>query len=260
MKPQHSIKGMLDRGEIVRVMSVGPFPNPKLIEITGLCGDFHGIWIDQEHSCVSHEQMELLLMACRATGLDAFARVPPTDYATVMRPMETGCSGVMVAQIRSVDQVVQALQWAKYPPLGVRGIYLANFESDYGKRPAADHVDRANRERWFAVQIETVEALDCVRELAAMDGVDLLFVGPADLSCALGYPGDLLNPRCIEALRTVAQACRDVGKPWGSLSRTREHAECCRDLGCQLFTIGGDLDLIQRGLQQTRQVFASLFD
>jgi 2-dehydro-3-deoxyglucarate aldolase/4-hydroxy-2-oxoheptanedioate aldolase len=260
MKQQQAIKARLDAGELVRVMSVGPFPDPKLIEVVGLSGHFHGIWIDQEHSAVSHAQMELLLLACRATGMDAFARVPPTDYGTLMRPLETGCSGVMVAQVRSLDQVQQALQWVKYPPLGVRGIYLANYESDYGKRPAAEHVVSANRERWLAVQIETLEALDRVREIAAMDGVDLLFVGPADLSCALGYPGELLHPRCVEALRTVAQACRDAGKPWGSLSRTREHAQCCRDLGCQLFTVGGDLDVIQRGLQQTREVFAALFE
>jgi 2-dehydro-3-deoxyglucarate aldolase/4-hydroxy-2-oxoheptanedioate aldolase len=255
---QHSIKALLDRGESVRVMSVGAFPSPKLIEIAGMTGDYHGIWIDQEHSAVSHEQMELLLLACRATGMDAFARVPPTDYPTLMRPMETGCSGVMIAQVRSVDQVKQALQWVKYPPVGVRGLFLNNVEAGYGTRPAAEQVERANSERWLSVQIETVEALDRVRDLLALEGVDMLFVGPADLSCALGVPGQVLHPRCVEALRSVSQACRDAGKPWGTLSRTREHAECARDLGCQLFSIGGDLDLIRRGLDQTRNVFGDL--
>jgi 4-hydroxy-2-oxoheptanedioate aldolase len=256
---QHSIKALLDQGESVRVMSVGAFPSPKLIEIVGLTGDFHGIWIDQEHAYVTHEQMELLLLACRATGLDAFARVPPSDYATLMRPMETGCSGIMVAQVRSVEQVKHALQCVTYPPVGVRGLFLGNAECGYGARSAVEQVKRANREQWLAVQIETVEALACVREMLALDGVDMLFVGPADLSCALGCPGDVLHPRCVDALWQVAQACRDAGKPWGTLSRTREHAECCRDLGCQLFSIAGDLDLIRRGLEQTNRVFADLF-
>jgi 2-dehydro-3-deoxyglucarate aldolase/4-hydroxy-2-oxoheptanedioate aldolase len=255
---QHSIKSLLDKGDLVRVMSVGAFPSPKLIEIVGLTGDYHGIWIDQEHAYVSHEQMELLLLACRATGMDAFARVPPTDYATLMRPMETGCSGVMIAQVRSVAQVEQALQWVKYPPRGVRGLFLGNAECGYATVSAAEQVRCADQERWLAVQIETVEAIECVDELADMDGVDMLFVGPADLSCALGVPGDLLHEKCLDALRRVSAACRRTGTPWGTLSRTRQHAECCRDLGCRLFSIAGDLDLIRRGLTATQEAFGDL--
>jgi 2-dehydro-3-deoxyglucarate aldolase/4-hydroxy-2-oxoheptanedioate aldolase len=204
--------------------------------------------------------MELLVLACRATGIDAFARVAPTDYATVMRPYETGCSGVMVAQVRSVEQVRQAVEWAKYPPRGVRGLFLANVEAGYGMVPAAEHVVQANRDRWVAVQIETVEALACVDKLAALDGVDLLFVGPADLSCTLGVPGDVLHTKCREALARVADACGQAGKPWGTLSRQTAHAEHCLELGCRLFSIVGDLDLIARGMQATRQAFSRLFD
>jgi 4-hydroxy-2-oxoheptanedioate aldolase len=184
--------------------------------------------------------------------------VPPTDYATLMRPMETGCSGIMVAQIRSPDQVHQSLQWVKYPPRGVRGLFLANAECGYGAVSAADQVERANRERWLAVQIETVEALDCLDTLAAIDGVDLLFVGPADLSAALGVPGQVLHEKCLAALQHVAQVCRQAGKPWGTLSRTPEHAQHCRELGCQLFSIAGDIDLIRRGLEATQSGFGEL--
>ncbi len=255
---QHSIKAKLAAGEIVRVMSVGALPSPKLIEMVGLSGHFHGIWIDQEHAYVSHERMELLLLACRATGLDAFARVPPLDYATLMRPMETGCSGIMVAQIRTVDQVEQALQCVKYPPRGIRGLFLANSECGYGTMSAAEQVENANRERWLAVQIETVEALDCIDKLVALDGVDLLFVGPADLSCALGVPGQVLHEKCLAAIEQVAKACRNAGKPWGTLSRSPEHAQQCRDQGCQLFSIAGDIDLIRRGLDATRTIFGDV--
>ena len=245
-------------GKLARVMSIGALPSPKLVEMAGLTGDFDGIWIDQEHAFASHAQMELMLLACRATGLDAFARVPPTDYATVMRPMETGCSGVMIAQVRSAQQVRQAVTWAKYPPQGVRGLFLGNAECGYGKVGAADQVQRGNAERWVAIQIETAEAVDCVDEIADTEGVDLLFVGPADLSCNLGVPGDLLNERCIHAMQQVAAACQRTGKPWGTLSRTVEHAAKCRELGCQLFSIAGDLDLINRGFRATRDTFASV--
>jgi 2-dehydro-3-deoxyglucarate aldolase/4-hydroxy-2-oxoheptanedioate aldolase len=75
--------------------------------VAGILGNFHGLWIDQEHTAVPHAQLELMLMASRAVGLDAFARVPPTDYATVMRPMEAGCSGVIIAQVRTLAEVEQ---------------------------------------------------------------------------------------------------------------------------------------------------------
>jgi len=157
---QHSIKARLDQGELVRVMCIGPFPDPKLVEVAGRYGELHGVWIDQEHSAIPHARMELLVMACRASGLDAFARVPPTDYATLMRPFEAGCSGVMVAQIRQLDEVHRVVQWSKYPPRGIRGLFLGNAESNYGRTPAAEHVAKANAERWLAIQIETPEAVE----------------------------------------------------------------------------------------------------
>jgi 2-dehydro-3-deoxyglucarate aldolase/4-hydroxy-2-oxoheptanedioate aldolase len=203
--------------------------------------------------------MELLLMACRASGLDAFARVPPTDYATIMRPMETGCSGVMVAQIRSLDEVQQVLQWSKYPPGGTRGLFMGNAEAGYGTIPAPEHVSNANTERWLAIQIETSEAIEHVDVIAATEGVDLLFVGPADLACALGVPGQPLHPRCLDALQRVSRACKTAGKPWGTLTRDPTHASKCLELGCLLFSLFSEIDLIQRGLKLTREAFADLY-
>src|SRR5206468_6889152 len=126
-----TIKQRLAKGELVRVMMLGSLAHPKIIEVAGLLGDFHGVWLDQEHSAIPHAQLEHLLLACRAAALDAFVRLPPTDYATVMRPMEAGASGIMVAMIRTVEQVQQVVKWAKYPPAGTRGLFQANYEAGY---------------------------------------------------------------------------------------------------------------------------------
>ena len=256
----HSIRDRLSRGEIVRVMSLGTLPDPKLVEMAGLLGGIHGVWIDQEHSAVSHAQLELLLMACRASGLDAFARVPPTDYATVMRPMETGCSGVMVAQIRNLDEVHQVVQWSKYPPRGIRGLFPGNAECGYGSVPPAEHVTRANAQRWLAIQIETPEAVTQVESIAMVEGVDLLFVGPGDLACTLGVPGQSMHPKCVAALERISAACQSAGKPWGTLTRDAAHAAKCRELGCLLFSLFSDLDLIHRGIRASRELFVQLYD
>ena len=109
----NTIKERLAAGKIVRTMHIVGYATPRMIELFGTLGDFHGFWFDQEHSAIPHHELELLLIACRAAGKDAFARVPPTDYATIMRPYEAGCSGVMIAQVRTLDEVKQSVQWAK---------------------------------------------------------------------------------------------------------------------------------------------------
>ena len=255
----HQISQLLAEGRIVRCLSMGSFPSPKLIEVAGQIANVHGLWIDQEHSAIPHAQLELLLMACRAAGLDAFARVAPTDYATVMRPMETGCSGVMIAQIRTLEEVQQVLQWAKYPPQGTRGLFMANAECGYGALTPAEQVGNANQSRWLAIQIETPEAVELADQIAAVEGVDLLFVGPGDLACTLGVPGQALHPKCVDALERVSGACSNAGKPWGVLTRDPAHAAKCRELGCQLFSFASDMDIVQRGIRSTHDLFGEFF-
>jgi 2-keto-3-deoxy-L-rhamnonate aldolase RhmA len=254
------IKQRLAAGQIVRAMHIVGFSTPKTIELVGTLGNMHGLWIDQEHSAIPHAQLELMTMACRAAGKDVFARVPPTDYATVMRPYEAGCSGVMVAQVRTLDEVKQAVAWAKYPPLGTRGYMGATIESGFGVTDMAKHVADANRDRWLAIQIETVESVEIAEQIAATKGVDWLFVGPADLSVTLGVPGDFLHERCVDALKRVAAATKKGGKAWGILSRDIEHARKCRELGCQFFSIYGDVDCFRVGLQAIDEQFAEFMD
>jgi 4-hydroxy-2-oxoheptanedioate aldolase len=250
----------LREGRLVRIMHFTGLSSPKLVEVAGILGNFHGLWIDQEHSAVSHAQLELMLMACRAVGLDAFARVPPTDYATVMRPMEAGCSGVMIAQVRKLDEVEQCVAWAKYPPVGVRGMFGGTFEADYGNVDMRTHVANANRDRWLAVQIETAEAVEIIDQIAAVEGVDHLFVGPADLSVTLGVPGEFMHPTCIAALERIARATKRAGKSWGILSKEAAHVQKCRELGCQLFSIFGDVECFRAGLKALEERFADIMD
>ena len=185
-------------------MALSAFPSPKLIEVAGKFGDLDGVWIDQEHSGLPNQELEVLLMACRAAGLDSFARVAPTDYATVMRPMEGGASGIMMAQVRSVAEVEQSVRWMKYHPVGERGMFLGNYEAEFGSKPAPQHVEDCNRDRWAVIQIETAEAVECVEGIAAVDGVDCLFVGPSDLSNNLGKPGNPMAPHVLGALERLS--------------------------------------------------------
>lgn len=255
-----NIKQRLAAGKTVRIVAVGALANPKWIELAAMHGGYHGVWIDEEHAALSLQQIELLALACRATGLDAYVRLAPVSYAAVMRPMEAGVNGIMAAQVRSLAEVRQIVAWAKYAPAGGRGLNLSNYEGRWGTADPATLVQAANRDRWLAVQIETLEALDQVDEIAAVAGVDHLFVGPADLSLALRVPGEYLHSKCIAALERIAGACSRAGKSWGILARGPDHAARCRQLGCQLFAFASDLSVANLGFRATREMYQRFFE
>lgn len=257
MKP---IKQRLLDGEEVRVALAGALASPKLVEMFGMFGNFHAVWIDQEHCAIPQQQIELLMMACRASGIEGFVRVPPLDYCTIMRPMEAGACGVMVAQIRDVAQVRQIVAWAKYPTEGVRGTFRANAEARYGATEVAEHMASANRARWLAIQIETPESVACLNDIAAIEGVDTLFVGPGDLAATLGVAGQPMHPKCTDALQRVAEATQRAGKSWGVLPLSLEHADFCRSLGCQMFSLASDAESLRVGLAGAQEKYAAYFD
>jgi len=255
-----SIKSLLASGQQVNVFAIGAIPSPKIIEMVALVGGYQAIWIDEEHAGLTLNQIETLAMACRSVGLDSYVRVAPTDYAAIMRPMEAGVGGIMAAQVRGVAEAEQIVRWAKFPPLGQRGANASNFEGGYGTKPLVDHIGDCNDQRWLSLQIETNEALDHVEQIAAIPGVDNLFVGPADLSVALGVPGDFMHPKCREALTRVSQATLSQGKTWGILVRSRDHAEFCRSLGCQFYAYANDLAVFLAGLRGIRANYDDFFN
>ncbi|HVJ82940.1 MAG TPA: aldolase/citrate lyase family protein, partial [Planctomycetia bacterium] len=208
---------------------------------------------------LGQDRFELLALACRAAGLDSYVRLAPTDYASVMRPMEAGVGGIMAAQVRTPEEVRRIASWTRYPPLGIRGLNLSNREGKYANVSIPQLIEEANRERWLSVQIETAEALEQVEAIAAIDGVDHLFVGPADLSIALGVPGDFLNPKCLAAIDRIAAAVKKAGKSWGGLVRGKEHAAAFAARGCQLFAPASDVAVINAGFKALRGEYAELF-
>src|SRR3954471_7441502 len=213
------IKELLAGGRTVRMFGLGQLLAPKLIELVGEHGGFDALWLDSEHAGITMKEIEYATMAARSYGMDHFVRLPATDYAAVMRPLEAGAGGVMVSMVRSPAEAEQAVCWAKFWPRGERGMNGGNRDGRFGLTPLAEYAARANAETFVGIQIETPTALAAVAEIAAIPDVDLLFVGPADLSQMHGVIGDFENPRCLDSIGRIARACADAGKPWGIVSR-----------------------------------------
>jgi 2-dehydro-3-deoxyglucarate aldolase/4-hydroxy-2-oxoheptanedioate aldolase len=252
-------KELLAGDGLIRTFALSRIVHPVLVEMFGLAGGFHGFWVDHEHVALSTEQMVNAALAARANHFDCFARIAPVGYWQVTQCLETGMGGVMAAQIHSADQAETFVQWTKFAPRGTRGLNTGGRDADYSHLSAADFVRDANRDSFVAIQIETRGALDQVDRIAATDGVDLLFVGPADLSLALGVVGQFQHETLWDAIDRVAAACRRHGKAWGAVTPDTRFAERAIEAGCRMPTFANDVLVQRRGIAATRTMYEKFF-
>lgn len=253
------IKRLLAEDRVVRVFGMGQLCHPKIVEILGLAGGWDAVWFDQEHGGLSIAAIEEAARAARCVGLDSFVRLTPTDYATVMRPLEAGAGGIMAAQVRSAAEAADIVRWCKFHPAGLRGLNGTGVDGNYGTLPLKDYLARANAETFVAIQIEHVDAVAEVEKIAALPEVDVLFVGPADLGQSMGLPGEWDHPDMWQALERVARAARAAGIHWAILPPNAAYARRCVDLGCRMLSLGLDTWAVQRGLHAFRQEYADWF-
>ena len=256
------IKERLKAGETVRLFGVGQLAGLKLVEIVGVHGLFDGLWLDAEHAGLSMKEVEGLTLAARAYGLDHFVRMPATDYASIMRTLEAGAGGVMISMVRSAEEAEQAIRWAKFWPRGDRGLNGGNRDGQFGLLPIPEHVAKANAETFVGIQIEIGRARSPskVDAIAALADVDLIFVGPADIERqVLGLPGDFENPKCLDAIRGIAEACAAAGRPWGIVPRGADYAKRMRGWGCRMFVLGFDIHAMHAGIRATKERYAKFF-
>ena len=253
------LKERLYAGERLNVFAVGRMFHPNVVHFLGASGEFDGMWIDVEHAGFTISEIESAVTAGRVYGLESFARIPPTDYATVTRCLESGASGVMAAQIGSAAQAEEFVSWAKFHPRGRRGLNPLGHDGRFGTEPLSDFTARSNRDSFVAIQIETTGAVEEVDDIASIDGVDLLFVGPSDLSQALGVVGNFTHPSCLEAIDRVAAACQQHGKHWGAVTPNPEYAALLIEKGCTLVSAVNDVKLVSAGLNALRSSFSDVW-
>lgn len=254
-----SLKSRLADGQRLIVFSVGRMFHPNVVRYLGMQSDFDGFWIDVEHAGATVRDIEDATSAGLGFGLEAFVRVPPTDYATVTRCFESGAVGVLAAQIHSAEQAEEFVGWAKFAPRGSRGMNPLGYDGGYGALPLAEFAERANAETMVGIQIETAQAVDEVDDIAAIDGVDFLFVGPSDLSQALGVTGAFTDDRCLQALDRIAAACRAHDKRWGAVTPDPGYASLVIEKGCTLISPTNDVKLLSAGLGAVKERFNQLW-
>lgn len=196
---------------------------PQLAEWLTLSGwDF--VLFDAEHGTLSVSQIEDLSRAVEVRGGTPFVRATTNDPSTILRMLDAGPVGIHVPWINSAEEAERVVASVKYVPQGIRGL-AGTRASDFGiTEPIGEYIERANRETLVVIHIETAEAVSRVDEIAAVDGVDVVFIGPTDLSHSLGVAGQLDRPEVKEAMDHVAARTLAAGKHLGLLAATKERA------------------------------------
>ncbi len=254
-----TLKAALRENRLLRVLGLGQFCYPKLIEQVALLGGYDAVWLDQEHVGLTIPQIEDACRAARAGGIDAFVRLNATDYTSVMRVLEAGSSGMMISMVRTVEQVKDLVRWGKFHPQGQRGVNGSGIDGRFGSMPFAEYLRQSNERALLGVQIEHIDAVEAIDGILAVPGVDFLFFGPADLSQSMGIPGELDHPRLWQAMERVVAACAARGMPWGTLAFSLPFARRCVGLGCRILGVGLDVWVVQKGIQAYKAEFAEFF-
>jgi 4-hydroxy-2-oxoheptanedioate aldolase len=239
----------LCRKEPVWVGTIWTVPHWKIAEMMGIAG-FDCLWLEMEHSDFTLEQMSQMILAARATGMEVMVRIPRGSYNDVIKPLEAGATGLLLPHCTGAADAQEFVRMAKFSPKGWRGMG-GSVDSRYGSVPLTEYFERANREIFLAVMIERKEAVEEADAIAALEGIDLLYVGPGDLSQSYGVIGEFEHPLIVEATKKVAAACAQHGKWWGTAS-SRPVSDL-RNEGAQFFTIASEMGALMSGFRQAME-------
>ena len=218
---------------------------PSTAEALG-CVGFDFLVVDMEHTPIDTPQMIGILQAIAGTPAQPIVRPPWNDMVMVKRAMDAGAQSLLFPFVQSAEEAKRAVASTRYPPDGLRGVAGTHRGSRYGTVP--DYLKRANEEICVIVQIETLAALAKLEEIAAVPGVDSIFLGPGDLSASMGFIGDIGNPAVQEKLKGAAQACKRLNKPTGIIGMNPDMAGRFVEYGFTWVAVGSDLGyVVSRG-------------
>ena len=234
------------RSRVLRTMRAGKvatctklnLSDPRAAEIAAMCG-FDCLWIDLEHVPNSMASVEETVRAAKISDVDVLTRVSEGCYSDICRPLEADSTGVMVPHLMSLEEAKKIVYFTKFHPIGRRPIDGGNADGAYCLVSGADYMKEANEERFTVVQIEDPEPLDELEEICALEGIDMIFFGPADFSQGLG---DMENKaeEIDRVRRLVAATARKHGKFAGTVGSAANFDDLV-DMGYTFISTGADV-------------------
>jgi 4-hydroxy-2-oxoheptanedioate aldolase len=223
-----------------------PFAAPQLVELVGYAG-FHWVLIDCEHGPMNLETVETMIRAAEWAGITPVVRPEKNDPATILHYLDMGAQGIYVPKIECKEEAEAAAQSARYFPQGSRGLaQYARWARAGSRGPIPELMRQANENILVFALIESVKGIDKIDEIAAVPGIDVIAVGPADLSQSMGLPGEITHPQVLEAVEHILARALKAGKYPSFGAATPDEAKkwfsrevYCLTMGAQALIVGG---------------------
>ena len=217
-----NLKKKLKNGEVA-IGTWSIIPSPSIVEAIGYSG-FDFIIIDAEHGPVNVESSENLIRAAEVAGMASIIRVPNNESHLILRALDIGAHGIQVPHVSTKNEARLAVEYSKYHPLGKRGFSPFTRAAKYGIE-AENHTARANEDTMVVINVEGVEGIKNLKEIAEVSGIDVIFIGPYDLSQSLGKPGQVTDSKVIDLMRKSAGLIKNKGISCGSFANDLKSLE-----------------------------------
>ena len=227
--------------------------SPVVAEIVALAG-YDWALVDMEHGAGDFAAAVPEIVACERHGASPIVRVACGDPARIKRALDIGPVGLMIPLVNSAEDAARAVQAMRYPPEGIRGVAsvtrAARFSTNF-----KDYFARANHDLLMVAQIETRQAVGNIEDIAAVEGVDVIFVGPLDLTANFGKPYDLEAPDVRDALARIESAAKNAGKILGTVSADPDQARAFIEKGYRFVAVHTDGGMLAKAALERRKMF-----
>ena len=243
------VKEALAHGEMQLGTNFGQLRSPELAHLFSKAG-FDWAFIDTEHGGFDLETVQDICRVSQLAGLSPIVRVADLQYALVARALDCGAQGVIFPRIESADALAKAVEWTRFPPLGVRGYGLAQLQVDYEAVSFPDVIAHYNQNTLVVLQIETQRALDARNEILSVPGIHAVMIGPADLSISLGVPGEFQHPKMVAAMEAIRDTCVAKGVAPGTQTRSLALARFWKERGMRFLGCSSEISMLFEKAQE----------
>jgi 4-hydroxy-2-oxoheptanedioate aldolase len=252
--PTNPFKSALRKGDMQLGLWSGLSSNVT-VEVLANAG-FDWLLLDTEHSPNELPMVHSQLQAIARGPTHPIVRPTWNDTVTIKRYLDIGAQTLLIPFVENADEARQAVAATRYPPLGVRGYAAAARASDFGR--IKDYPAACEEQLCVLVQVETPGALANIETIAAVDGVDGIFIGPGDLAASMGYIGQVGHPEVVAAIDDAIRRIRATGKPAGILAGDERLARHWIETGANFIAVGSDTGLLARGAEQLAAKFKNV--
>ncbi len=250
------IKAKLDRNEQALCPQLH-LTDPSVFELASIMG-FDGIWMDLEHHGYSVETAGQLMRAARVGQSDIVARPAKGEFMRMGRLLELGAQAIMYPRCDDAEEAAEVVRWAKFAPLGTRGFDGSGPDALYCNVPIAEYIEHANRQTLVIIQLEHEQAISQAEAIAAVPGVDIIMLGPADYSILSGFPGKFDHPQLATAVKAISKAAKNTGKHWARAAGTIAQVEDALQQDAKLIFHQADIVMVKQGFESLQSKFKSL--